>query len=137
MSNWLLQLAGRVGYWWRSQKVANWVVPLVGLALLVTAVVLLVGGLQTGSEPASHPSSPVTAPNHPARGPGQSEGSSGAPRHHPPNAYSHNGVIVQKGDSLWSISHSTRAHPFRWEHLARVNHIRTPYLIYPGQVLRA
>lgn len=39
---------------------------------------------------------------------------------------------VRAGDCLWTIA---QRHHADWRHIARVNHVRTPYLIYPGQVL--
>lgn len=39
---------------------------------------------------------------------------------------------VRAGDCLWSIG---RRRGVDWRVLARANHVHTPYLIFPGQVL--
>lgn len=40
--------------------------------------------------------------------------------------------VVRSGDCLWTIG---REHGVPWRTLAVANHVRTPYLIHPGQVL--
>lgn len=57
-------------------------------------------------------------------------GSSGSVRTHP-GIVLHR-YVVRPGDCLWAIG---RTHHVAWQHLARANHVRTPYLIFPGQVL--
>ncbi|MHB1430325.1 MAG: LysM peptidoglycan-binding domain-containing protein [Rhodocyclaceae bacterium] len=42
---------------------------------------------------------------------------------------------VQSGDSLWSIALKTMGNGADWSQIASANHIASPYVIQPGQVL--
>ncbi|MHB1430293.1 MAG: LysM peptidoglycan-binding domain-containing protein [Rhodocyclaceae bacterium] len=42
---------------------------------------------------------------------------------------------VQSGDSLWSIALKTMGNGADWSQIASANHIASPYIIQPGQVL--
>jgi nucleoid-associated protein YgaU len=45
--------------------------------------------------------------------------------------------VVKAGDTLWSISHSSQAHPRRWVRLWHRNpQITDPSVIYAGEVLK-
>lgn len=45
----------------------------------------------------------------------------------------HEYYIVQEGDTLWDIANIYRT---TWEHLAKINKIKNPDLIYPGQHIK-
>lgn len=45
----------------------------------------------------------------------------------------HEYYIVQEGDTLWGIANT---YGITWEHLAKINKIKNPDLIYPGQHIK-
>lgn len=45
----------------------------------------------------------------------------------------HEYYIVQEGDTLWDIANT---YGTTWEHLAKINKIKNPDLIYPGQHIK-
>ena len=45
----------------------------------------------------------------------------------------HEYYIVQEGDTLWGIANT---YGTTWEHLAKINKIKNPDLIYPGQHIK-
>ncbi len=49
------------------------------------------------------------------------------------NSVDNNIYTVQKGDSLWKIAQKFKT---TWQKLAKINSIKNPRLIYPGQVLK-
>lgn len=100
------------------------------------------------SHPGHRVSVPVPAPGQPAH-PGRA-GNHAQPHHIPPtnptnkvgfSSHKRGGakkesrrvIIVQPGNTLWSLSGSTPHHPFRWVRLAQINHLHTPYTIYPHE----
>lgn len=92
-------------------------------------------GGPTHVTPSPAPNPPPVSPpsgHHHHGHPGMSGCGVGHGMHHP-----HRVIVVKSGDTLWSLSDSTPAHGLKWEHLARVNHLKTPYTIYAGQVLRS
>gem|GEM_PF-2045460 len=44
--------------------------------------------------------------------------------------------IVKQGDNLWVIAQRVYGNPLLWSELAKVNELKYPYIIYPGQKLR-
>jgi LysM repeat protein len=44
--------------------------------------------------------------------------------------------VVQPGDSLWRIAGSRLRDPRRWSEIARLNGLRSPYILLIGQQLR-
>ena len=47
-----------------------------------------------------------------------------------------NSVTVQKGDTLWGIARDYLGSGTKYQQLASLNGISSPYIIYVGQVIR-
>lgn len=43
---------------------------------------------------------------------------------------------VKKGDNLWTICKKFLGNPMKYPEIAKLNNIKNPHLIYPGQVIR-
>ncbi|MFN0314386.1 MAG: LysM peptidoglycan-binding domain-containing protein [Burkholderiales bacterium] len=72
------------------------------------------------------------AVKEPSRAPAAEAGDKATLKENPPARY-----VVEKGDTLWSISERFLQNPWRWPDVWGINkdYVKNPHLIYPGDVI--